>query len=438
MLRRAFIGLAASLALSACQIAPPGPAAPTGPVSAGPAAPPARVALLAPLTGPRAEIGAALQRGAELALAASPAGQAAGGPVLDVRDTGGTPQGAAQAARAAIAGGDTLILGPLTAGETAAVATVAQPAGVPVLAFTNDPAQARPGVWTLGITPRQQVERLLQTLQAQGRTRTAGLLPQTDLGRAMGAALRDGTAALALPPPTIRDYTEGMANVTAAVKDIADYANRRGLLDAEARADRATGDAAGRRQAAAAERAPVAPPPFDALLLADSGTTLGELASLLPFYDVTPAQVQILGPAIWASGASGARELPGAWYAAPDPAARASFAAAYQARFGAPPPPLADLAYDAASIAKAAAAAGGFSSSVISAPAYNGVDGPLTLDPDGHVRRALAVFAVGRAGNVLLQPAPQAVGGPVPALAPPAAAPPGDAAPAAPAPAAGS
>ncbi len=73
---------------------------------------------------------------------------------------------------------------------------------------------------------------------------------------------------------------------------------------------------------------------------------------------------------------------------------------------------------------------------MIAAPAYNGVDGPLTLDPDGHVRRALAVFSVGRAGNALLQPAPQGVGGPVPALAPPAA-PPGDAAPAAPAPPAG-
>jgi ABC-type branched-subunit amino acid transport system substrate-binding protein len=435
MLRRALFSLATSVALSACQPAAIGPAAPPlaagAAGAAGAAAPaPLRVALLAPLSGPRAEIGASLQRGAQLALPVPT--PAAGGPVLDTQDTGGTPEGAARAARAALAGGAGLLIGPLTAGETATVAQVAQPAGVPVLAFTNDATQARPGVWTLGITPRQQVERLLVGVQMQGKTRTAALLPQNELGRVMAAALRDSAEALGLPAPILRDYPDGMAGVTAAVKDISDYADRRGLLDAEARADRATGDPLGRQQAAAAERAPVAPPPFDAILLADTGTTLGELASLLPFYDVSPSQVQFLGPAIWASGASGSRQLPGAWYAAPDPAARASFVAAYQARFGAPPPPLADLAYDAASIARAAAAGGGFAASVLTAPGYNGVDGPLILDPDGHVRRALAVFSVGRGGNQLVQPAPQTVGGPVPPLPAPTA--PSSPAPSSPAP----
>ena len=95
--------------------------------------------LLAPLTGPNAERGQALVNAAQLALTEP------GSPVLDVRDTAGTPQGATVAATAALAAGARLFIGPLTAGETAAVAAVARPAGVPVLAFTNDTAQAQPG-----------------------------------------------------------------------------------------------------------------------------------------------------------------------------------------------------------------------------------------------------------------------------------------------------
>ena len=139
-----------------------------------------RVAILLPLSGPRADIGQAMLHAAQLAL------DGPGAPPLDVKDTGGTPDGAAAAAQAAIAEGAGLILGPLTSPETAAVAPVARAANVAVLAFTNDPSQAQPGVWTLGITPGQQVRRLVAAAQAQGKSQFAALLPDTDFGHAMG------------------------------------------------------------------------------------------------------------------------------------------------------------------------------------------------------------------------------------------------------------
>ena len=71
-----------------------------------PGAPSGRgVALLAPLTGPNAERGQALVNAAHLAL------NDPGSPVLDVRDTAGTPQGAAAAATAALAAGARLFIG---------------------------------------------------------------------------------------------------------------------------------------------------------------------------------------------------------------------------------------------------------------------------------------------------------------------------------------
>ena len=115
----------------------PSPAAPAGHA----------IALLAPLTGPNAALGPALVNAAQLALVPE------GSPALDVRDTGGTPDGAAAAASAALAAGAGLIIGPLTAAETAAVVPLARSADVAVLAFTNDPMQAQPGVWPLA-SPR--------------------------------------------------------------------------------------------------------------------------------------------------------------------------------------------------------------------------------------------------------------------------------------------
>ena len=109
-------------------------------------------------------------------------------------------------------------------------------------------------------------------------------------------------------------------------------------------------------------------------------------------------QVQFLGPALWAPLAAQMAHQPvltGAMYAAPDPAAAAAFNAKYQATYGAPPPSIADLGFDAAAIAKLAASQGGYTNSALTTPAgFTGTDGTLVLEPDGQVQRGLAVFQV--------------------------------------------
>ena len=156
-----------------------------------------QVALLLPLTGNLAPVGQILENAAKLALPDS------GQPSLDIRDTGGTPQGAAAAAQAAIAAGDGLILGPLTSAEAHAVAPVARAANVNMLAFTNDSSVAAPGVWPLGITPTQQVQRVMQEAANSGRTQLAALLPDSDFGRSLGAAISAEAATLSEPSPQI-------------------------------------------------------------------------------------------------------------------------------------------------------------------------------------------------------------------------------------------
>jgi hypothetical protein len=413
MRRRAFGVLLGTLALAGCGFGQSGgygggyqPGA-TGLAPAPGAGANQRVALLVPLTGPLANQGQALAQAAQLALA-SP-----GSPQLDIKDTSGTPPGAAAAAQTALAAGDGLILGPLTSLETAAVAPVARNAGVPVLAFTNDLAQAQPGVWTLGITPGQQVRRLVAAAQGQDKTQISALLPDNQFGRAMSDALTQVAAADGLPPPSIHLHSPGMASINSTVRSLSDYADRRGPIDAQIKAARALGTPEGRRQAQDLAKTPIAPPSFNALLLADTRDELAEIAAVLPYYDVDPGQVQIMGPALWASPASGSGAVHGAWYAAPDPAARAGLEQAYTEKYNGPPPPLADLAYDAASIARVLASQGGFAVGALTQPGgFAGADGWLGLLPDGQVRRGLAVFQIERGGPQMIEPAPQGAGSP--------------------------
>lgn len=413
-------------------------------LSGGAAPPGLRVAILLPLSGSNAALGQTMLRAARLALA-SP-----GSPALDVRDTRGTADGAADAARESLSSGDALILGPLTNTETAAVAPLAAAAGVAMLAFTSDAAQARPGVWVLGITAQQQVDRLVVAARAEGRSRFAAVLPDGAFGQALGDAFTRDTAEGGLNGGTsgqIRRAT-GFSATSAALKQVSGYTARRGAAQAQhsaAESQRRDAQAAGDATRAGADQAtdpapapePAAeptPPPLDALLLGTGGTTLRDLPTVLALYDLKLPSVRLLGPALWAQDASRLGGLAGAWYVAPDPALRAHFVQAYAASAqagaqgvtpagvtpdlgaapadaqaaaipgprpaaSAPPPALADIAYDAAAIARVLAAQGYGPAALQRPEGFAGTDGVFALLPGGAVRRDLAVFQIDASGG---------------------------------------
>src|SRR5207302_2191935 len=94
----------------------PPPAGATRPPAAGPV----KVALLVPLSGANADLGKAMLEAAQLALFTTAGDQL----TLVPRDTAGAQDGAAGAARSAIAEGAQLVLGPLLAAEVEAVKPV--------------------------------------------------------------------------------------------------------------------------------------------------------------------------------------------------------------------------------------------------------------------------------------------------------------------------
>ncbi len=366
-----------------------------------------RAALLLPLSGQQAAVGEAMLNGATLAVFEHGAGRVE----LLPKDTGGDPARAASAAREAIAEGAAVILGPLFAAETSAVAPIALAAGVPVLAFTTDASQARPGVWVLGQLPEPAVRRVVAAARAAGAERFALLAPDTPFGNLVAEAYRRAVADSG--GVLVRSEIYAGGNPDPAVRRLANYAMRRGPIDARVRAARAEGTLEGRRRALQLQREAIVPPPdFDALLLADGGEQLRAVAALLPFYDIDSPPVRILGTPLFAALPDAGREpaLVGAWYAAPDEARREAFAERFRQSFGATPPIVAGVAFDAAAIAATLAAGQppDLSWSALTQPdGFAGVLGIVRLLPDGANQRGLSLMEVTRDGVRVLEPAPE-------------------------------
>lgn len=357
--------LAALVGLSACAPQASGPVA--GPLQDPPRN---RIALLLPLSGPQAPLGAAMQQAAELALFER------GNRGVDFlpMDTGGTASGAAAAARRAVSEGTRLIVGPLTAAETSAASGPARAGRVPILAFTNDAAQAGPGVWTLGVTPAQQVRRAMGAAVSGGARRFALAAPDDAFGRALAEAMRSEAATWSLPDPVILLHSP-RADGAAVARDLA-----------------------GR-----------APGGLDAVLLGSTGALARAIAGGFAAAGVAPVP-RMLGHALWAMDGTLGQEpaLHGAIFAAPDPRSRARFDARYEGAFGERPPRLSGVAYDAAGLAARVVLTPRGQSGPNTGEVFDGVDGPVRLQPEGRVQRGLALFAVEPSGEArMLEAAPQ-------------------------------
>lgn len=335
-----------------------------------------KVALLLPLSGKLANLGNAMSDAAQMALF----------DVADRRfelmpiDDKGMVSGSADAAKQAVGQGAQLILGPLLSPSVRSVAPVAASAGVPVVAFSSDRKVTSPGVYILGFMPEAEVERVISYATSRGLRRFAAVAPNNLYGEAVLDALRKSAAAYGATVVRVERYDPG-------TQDFAPLARR----------------LAGSPEAAPARGAATLPPipAFDALLLAEGGTQLRDMAAALSAVGIRAPGMQLLGTGKWDEPGIGDQEvLRGAWFAAPVPVYREEFNDRYRRAFGQSPPRLATLAYD--STALAAVLARGpelrpFSASALTDPnGFFGRDGLFRLTTDGIVDRKLAIVEVDR------------------------------------------
>lgn len=368
-----------------------------------------RVGLLLPLSGPNAALGQSMLDAAQMAL-------------FDVgddhftllpRDTQGSPGIAQTAAQDVVAEGAGLILGPLFATEASAVKSVAASTSVPVLSFSSDWNVAGGGVWTLGFQPHEQVRRVATLAVQRGQARFAVVAPGTAYGDAAVASLSDAVIQAGAQVTKVERYTAGATNLSDLVKRLSDFDQRQAALAAERARLTALGDPesllALRRLANADTFGPL---PFDAVLIAEGGQTLRELAALFPFFDIDPGPVRLLGTGLWDEAGLGREAaLVGGWFAIPAPGGRETFETRFQQTYGYRPHRLASLAYDAAALAAVLAKGGGKSALAVpnltNPNGFGGIEGIFRLLPGGTAERGLAVMEVTRGGAVPVDPAPQ-------------------------------
>ncbi|MCG8512446.1 MAG: penicillin-binding protein activator [Rhodospirillales bacterium] len=371
-----------------------------------------RIALLLPLTGAQSKIGQSLLNAAQLALFDF----ADDDFELLIHDTKGTEEGAAEAMALAIGDGASLVLGPLLAPSVRAVTPAARAAGIPVLAFSSDRSVAGDGVFTMGFFPEAEVNRVVAYARSRGVLRFAAIVPDDAYGARVVDALRASVEAANGLIARIQYYSPYTQDFSGVVKELARYESRRGALLAQRKELEARGDELALRALKRLEGLQtIGELPFEALLVADGGKRLQAIAAHLPFYDIDPARVRMLGTGQWDEPGIGAEPaLAGGWFAAPPPRARADFEIRYASVYGRKPPRLATLAYDATALSAVMARAEGgpdFSVSALTVPSgFFGRDGIFRFGLDGAVERGLAIVEVEPKGFKVVDKAPDAFG----------------------------
>jgi hypothetical protein len=123
------------------------------------------------------------------------------------------------------------------------------------------------------------------------------------------------------------------------------------------------------------------------------------------------ARVKLIGTGAWDyPGIGREAAFVGGWFPAPEPRGWQDFSERFGRTFGAAPPRIASLSYDAVSMALQLSAnppGARFTAATLTRPAgFSGADGPLRLRADGLAERGLAVLEVQKMGGNVLEPAP--------------------------------
>ncbi len=378
--RNAFLkwsALGLSILLASCTAVPkgkPGPVAPSAPVvkpdDDGLPNDKARhrVALLVPLSGANAAVGQSIANAATMALIDT------GNKSIRIT-TYDTATGAAAAAQRALTEGNRLFLGPLLSEDAVAVAPAARKAGVPVISYSNDATAAGDGVYVMGFSPAQSIDRVVRYAKGRGVHRFAALVPVGVYGRNASTAIIRSVEGAGANLVAMKTYERTPKSQERAVAEL------------------------GRNQA------------YDAVLVGD---TARHAIAVVPLIRKSSSpQARILGTELWAAepASLGVAVLGGSWYASVSDTSYRKLAAAYRRQFGKSPFRLASLGYDSMllviKIARDWPIGERFPADHLrDEDGFVGVDGAFRFGANGIAQRALEVDEVSPAGSKTVSAAP--------------------------------
>jgi branched-chain amino acid transport system substrate-binding protein len=295
--------------------------------------------------------------------------------LLITADEGASPDTAGAAAVKLLGQGAEILIGPLFGPSVSAVAPIARDRGIPVLAFSTERGVAGNGVYLLSFLPQSEVKRVVSYAASQGHHNFAAMVPETAYGDVISGA-----------------FTEAVKSAGATSVDIEHFAPNSATVMAPATVI-AKGNA-------------------DAVMIAQGGGVLRAIAPSLAFNGLDPAKVKLLGTGLWDdAGIVKEQTLNGGWFAAPEPNADNAFNDKYRAVYGAAPPQLASLAYDAVSLVALLSAGTPYhrftNAALMDPNGFAGVNGIFRFNADGTSERGLAVLEVQSDGFHIVSPAPK-------------------------------
>lgn len=338
---------------------------------------PVKVALLVPLTGKHAQLGNALLNAAQLALFDS------GYTNFELLpgDTKGTAEGAGTAAYNAVQGGAQLILGPVFSEEVKAAKMAATFGHINIIAFSTDWEMADENTFIMGFIPFDQINRLTAFAAGHNIKRIGVVAPANEYGKAVLPAYQQAATALGIvTPQAISVQPENPAS-TGIMRQFA--LNGTNMMDA--------------------------------VFLPMGGNAAVFTSRALNNDGLLNTTVRRLGTGLFDDPAlARARELDGAWFAAPAPAQRADFERRYKQTYNEPAPRIATLTYDATALAATLAQYGlrnggkpAFDRASITNPnGFSGLDGIFRFNQNGFAERGLAILEFRNGSINVLDPAP--------------------------------
>ncbi|MET0239569.1 MAG: penicillin-binding protein activator [Sphingobium sp.] len=365
-------------ALAGCQVVPKPDRTPPPPAAAAPTpdvltplpsdAQRHRVALLVPMTGANAGVGRSISNATIMAQFDTRTEKVR----ITTYDTGA---GVAPAVKKALAEGNRLILGPLTADEVRVAAPLARAAKVPMLSFSNDVSVAGQGVYLMGYVPAQSIERVVGYATGRGVTNFAALVPKGLYGERAGNAVLAAVRAKGGNVVALESFDRTPASMAAAVKKLGESSS------------------------------------YDALLIADVARVAVQIAPLVR--TGSGAKARLLGTELWNTDETVRTSVPlrGAWYASVSDDLYRTFSTKYRTRYKAAPYRLASLGYDAVlltvRIADTWKVGDAFPAARLTdKEGFGGLDGVFRFSGNGIVERALEVSEVEAGTLKVVDPAP--------------------------------
>jgi branched-chain amino acid transport system substrate-binding protein len=337
-----------------------------------------RVGLILPLSaqGNTGVAAVSMKNAAEMALAEfkNPGIQ------LLVKDDAGAPQTAQAGAQQAMSEGAEIIIGPLFAQSVRAVAQVARPRGIPVIAFSTDSSVASRGVYLLSFLPETDVKRIVDYAISRRKRSFAALIPDNAYGSVVQAAFQQDVPRHGGRVVVLEKYPLDPSKLAEPVHRVAQAATQ-----------------------------------VDAVFIPDGADAVPQVVQALAADRVNLRRLQLLGTGLWDDPRIFSDKLlQGGLYAAPESGGFRNFSSRYRARYGQDPVRTATLAYDAVALVAALVKTQGsqrFSEAVLTnSSGFSGIDGIFRFRPDGTNERGLAVLRVGSTGGQTVSPAPRSFG----------------------------